>query len=149
MGYAGRLSGLVLGLRPANERRRYFVTTSLIGWVQAKNRPCLYWFIRWDYISYHTPRDPLIACPLRNQNIIQSWITVKCYITKLCQTEDKFDEIHCTTKGLNYNKSNKTHVQNVENPKLASCHSNAVFQCGIAVSSGIYEKIRQHLNDTV
>ena len=28
------LSGLILGLRPANERRRYFVTTSLIGWAQ-------------------------------------------------------------------------------------------------------------------
>ena len=26
---------LILGLRPANERRCYFVTTSLIGWVQA------------------------------------------------------------------------------------------------------------------
>ena len=28
------ISGLLLGLRPANERRRYFVTTSLIGWTQ-------------------------------------------------------------------------------------------------------------------
>ena len=28
------LQGLILGLRPANERRRYFVTTSLIGWAQ-------------------------------------------------------------------------------------------------------------------
>ena len=28
-------AGLILGLRPANERRRYFVTTSLIGWAQA------------------------------------------------------------------------------------------------------------------
>ena len=27
-------AGLILGLRPANERRRYFVKTSLIGWVQ-------------------------------------------------------------------------------------------------------------------
>ena len=27
--------GLILGLRPANERRRYFVPTSLIGWAQA------------------------------------------------------------------------------------------------------------------
>ena len=27
--------GLILGLHPANERRRYFVTTSLIGWDQA------------------------------------------------------------------------------------------------------------------
>ena len=28
-------SGLIPGLRPVNERRRYFVTTSLIGWAQA------------------------------------------------------------------------------------------------------------------
>ena len=28
------MSGLIPGLRPANERRRYFVTTSLIGRVQ-------------------------------------------------------------------------------------------------------------------
>ena len=27
--------GLILGLRPAIERRRYFVTASLIGWAQA------------------------------------------------------------------------------------------------------------------
>ena len=27
--------GISLGFRPANERRRYFVTTSLIGWAQA------------------------------------------------------------------------------------------------------------------
>ena len=33
-------AGLILGLRPANERRRYFVTTSPIGWAQAKNQPC-------------------------------------------------------------------------------------------------------------
>ena len=31
--YHGCWSALILGLRPANERRRYFVTTSLIGWV--------------------------------------------------------------------------------------------------------------------
>ena len=29
------VSGLILGLRPANERSRYKVTTSLIGWAQA------------------------------------------------------------------------------------------------------------------
>ena len=29
-----RMTGLIRGLRPANERRRYFVTTSLIGWAQ-------------------------------------------------------------------------------------------------------------------
>ena len=29
------IAGPILGLRPANERRRYFVTTSLIGWAEA------------------------------------------------------------------------------------------------------------------
>ena len=28
------LTGLILGLHLANKRRRYFVTTSLIGWAQ-------------------------------------------------------------------------------------------------------------------
>ena len=32
--------GLIVGLRPASERRRYFVATSLIGWAQAYNQPC-------------------------------------------------------------------------------------------------------------
>ena len=36
------LTMLILGLRPANERRRCKVTTSLIGWVQTYNQPCPY-----------------------------------------------------------------------------------------------------------
>ena len=32
---APQMTGLILGLRSANERRRYFVKTSVIGWVQA------------------------------------------------------------------------------------------------------------------
>ena len=32
--YSCMNSGLILGLRPANERRRYKVTPSLIGWAQ-------------------------------------------------------------------------------------------------------------------
>ena len=37
----GYNAGLILGLRPANERRRYFkVTTSLISWVHAWSHPC-------------------------------------------------------------------------------------------------------------
>ena len=27
-------TGLILGLHPANQKQRYFVTTSLIGWAQ-------------------------------------------------------------------------------------------------------------------
>ena len=40
--------GLILGLRPANERRRYFVTMFLIGWVYY-NKPrisCIATFFR-------------------------------------------------------------------------------------------------------
>ena len=33
------IPGVILRLRPANERRRYFVTTSLIGWAQTYNPP--------------------------------------------------------------------------------------------------------------
>ena len=34
------ISGLILSLHPAYERRCYFVTTSHIGWAQALNQPC-------------------------------------------------------------------------------------------------------------
>ena len=44
------ISGMILGLRPANERRCYFVTTFLIGWVQAENQP-------WICTSYVTHRQ--------------------------------------------------------------------------------------------
>ena len=48
-------SGLILGLRPANERRRYFVTTSLIGWAQTQNQP-------WNWFQRVTPfnSSPLV-----------------------------------------------------------------------------------------
>ena len=39
--------GMILGLRPAHERRPYFVTTSLIGWAQAYNQPWAIQIIRW------------------------------------------------------------------------------------------------------
>ena len=35
MEYKYNDTGLILGLPAANEKRRYFVTTSLIGWAQA------------------------------------------------------------------------------------------------------------------
>ena len=33
--------GLILGLHPANERQRYKVTPTLIGWVKTQNQPCI------------------------------------------------------------------------------------------------------------
>ena len=38
-GWAVHTAALILGLCPANERRRYIVTTSLIGWAQTYNQP--------------------------------------------------------------------------------------------------------------
>ena len=40
MAWYDMTSGLILGLHAANGRRRYFVTTSLIGWAQTYNQPC-------------------------------------------------------------------------------------------------------------
>ena len=44
MNHTIEFSGPILGLRPANERRRYKVTTSHVGWAQTYNQPwfCLY-----------------------------------------------------------------------------------------------------------
>ena len=33
--FRDNITGLILGLRPTNERRCYFITTSLIVWAQA------------------------------------------------------------------------------------------------------------------
>ena len=35
------LSGIILWMRPANERRRYIVTSSLISWAHTQNGPCI------------------------------------------------------------------------------------------------------------
>ena len=43
------ITGLILGLCPANERRGYFVTMSLIGWVQAENEHC-YTMVEWNMV---------------------------------------------------------------------------------------------------
>ena len=40
-------TGLILGLHSANERRRYKVTPSLIGWAQTKNQSCTSDWPRW------------------------------------------------------------------------------------------------------
>ena len=38
-------AGIILYMRPANERWRYTVTLSLIGWAHTQNDPCWgYWW---------------------------------------------------------------------------------------------------------
>ena len=39
------ITGMILGLHPANGRRRYKVTASLIGCAQTYNQPCDYKFM--------------------------------------------------------------------------------------------------------
>ena len=65
-------SGVIPGLRPANERRRYFVTTSLIGWTQTQNHPCAccaLWLM-WHYS--HRRVNMMVSdglAPIWSQNI--------------------------------------------------------------------------------
>ena len=40
------VSGLILGLQPANERRCYKVTLSPIDWTQTKNQPWIYTYLQ-------------------------------------------------------------------------------------------------------
>ena len=77
-------SGLIQGLRQANERRHYFVTTYLIGWVQAQNQHCIYIYIcinRPHFVNTlrlrkngrHFP-DYIFKCIFLDENV---WISIK------------------------------------------------------------------------
>ena len=37
--------GIVLYMQPANERWRYNVTSSLIGWAHIQNDPCIFYIL--------------------------------------------------------------------------------------------------------
>ena len=52
--------GLTPGLHPANERRRYFVTTAPIGWVQAYNQP-------WNSRAFSTGVSTVWALSILNR----------------------------------------------------------------------------------
>ena len=39
-------AGIILCMRPANEKRRYVVTSSLIDWAHTQNDPCCCWWPR-------------------------------------------------------------------------------------------------------
>ena len=68
-------SGLILGLRPANERRRNFVTTSLIGWAQLRINPVVdnddQWLTIYG-ICYFYLSMPTSPCP---------WLTITHHLT--------------------------------------------------------------------
>ena len=45
---------MILGLHPANEKRRYFVTPSLIGWCKPNISPDIVWCYCNIHLSYHS-----------------------------------------------------------------------------------------------
>ena len=54
------LAGIILYMHPANERRRYNVTSSLIGWMHILNDPCFgisllqwFWYKFWIWVVGH------------------------------------------------------------------------------------------------
>ena len=68
---------IILGMCSANERRRYSVTSSLIGWAHTKNDPCrndvitrYAWYINKQFYSNHN------SCPWSNSCSL-SWSKIK------------------------------------------------------------------------
>ena len=48
----------IMCVHPANERGRYIVTSTLIGWVRTKNDPWCggdFWFLKWIWSKYTKP----------------------------------------------------------------------------------------------
>ena len=69
-------TGLILGLRPANERRSSFVTTSLIGWAQAWNQPWDRYLQRflWNYPQVNDTRPHWWLVNIGSGNgLLPSW----------------------------------------------------------------------------
>ena len=72
--------GIILCIRPANERRRYNVNSSLIGWAYTQNDPCSSQPVSHQAINMWTNND-LWHGPLAF-NIIENWI--QKFIWKCC-----------------------------------------------------------------
>ena len=82
------ISGLILGLRPVNERRRYKVTPSLIGWAQTWNQPCIYF--RWE------PGRSLMGSV---ESRIEAW-PVLAASGSVCRTKTNIISSTCTVQLL-------------------------------------------------
>ena len=90
-----------LSLRQSNERRRYKVTPSLIGWAQTYNQPCIYMERRslyWDgaLATLYTPREAF-HWRLRTSwlGIAELWSCNSSYLSSRITT--KFRTGHDTT----------------------------------------------------
>ena len=76
-----RYQGIILGMCPANERQRYNVTPSLIGWVHSQNDPWIPSGISASWASYMDCNSFKIHCKeLVRRKFIESW---KCELNDL------------------------------------------------------------------
>ena len=90
------MSKLILGLRPANERLRYFVTTSLIGWAQTQNHPCMLTLIMstWSRVySSHVPTSTTDAISIWRNDMKCKYISMFAIIMS---TRSRVDSSHVT-----------------------------------------------------
>ena len=76
------LSGIILWMRPANERQRYIVMSFLIGWVHTQNDPCQ----RWSISNRRGLSLPLFTCltDIKFLSLLPSWqvdMSLSIYIT--------------------------------------------------------------------
>ena len=71
-------TGIILCMCPANERWRYIVTSSLIGWVYVQNDPWQYKHIHSAYLGHFN--DELTHCPQGAVALILKCVIFKCIV---------------------------------------------------------------------
>ena len=83
--------GLILGLHPANERRRYKVTASLIGWAQPRISPVIYVRKTWNCYTrvIHLHSWSMLPAPQLHRDILCSVMHETMMITDACNMVHK------------------------------------------------------------
>ena len=78
--------GIILCVRPANERRRYIVTPSLIGWAHTQNDPCILNNGRWpgsSSVGQQTPTSVSIKWLLQQNREHKKVLKTKYFLHQL------------------------------------------------------------------
>ena len=90
------LSGLILCLHPANERRHYKVMPSHIGWVKTWNHPCVLFQSRqqWYHAQFHQTRIVIFYCMASSNT---SWYCLASGIPNRGPLVQPHDSSHTTS----------------------------------------------------
>ena len=140
---------MILGLRPANERRRYKVTTSLIGWAQNWNPPCnnsvitlastttavLAWFseFTWYCVGCHETTNSEIEKinALRPEQNSRNYIDdiLKCICVKVWNLDFKFICIDIAKYFDTIDQFHKSHNASVPYPTMCYSEQKCLHFC--------------------